>query len=241
MSASKFHEAIVYVDESGDHGPVSKEYPVFVLAFCLFDKAYYAETVTTAIQRLKFRYFGHDALVLHEREIRKSTPPFHILQKEPVRDAFMDDVSKLIKETRFTLIAAVIRKDRFSGGDNVYHVAMKFGLERIAMHYNLSSADPVLHLICESRGKNEDDDLELAFRRICAGQNYSGRRLPCDVVFAKKDGGYAGMELADLIARPIGRHVIDPDRPNRAWDVLEPKFRRSPEGLTNGWGLKIYP
>ena len=28
---------IVYVDESGDHGPVSAEYPMFVLAFCVFD------------------------------------------------------------------------------------------------------------------------------------------------------------------------------------------------------------
>lgn len=26
---------IVYVDESGDHGPISAEYPVFVLAFCI--------------------------------------------------------------------------------------------------------------------------------------------------------------------------------------------------------------
>ena len=48
------HPSIVYVDESGDHGPVSKEYCVFVLAFCLFEKAESARTVTTAVQEFKF-------------------------------------------------------------------------------------------------------------------------------------------------------------------------------------------
>ena len=47
---------IVYVDESGDHGPVSPDYPMFVLAFCLFDKKAYANTVTSYMHRLKFKY-----------------------------------------------------------------------------------------------------------------------------------------------------------------------------------------
>ena len=37
-SVSRFSRFIIYVDESGDHGPVSSEFPVFVLAFCIFDK-----------------------------------------------------------------------------------------------------------------------------------------------------------------------------------------------------------
>lgn len=35
-----FSDYIVYVDESGDHGPVSSDYPVFVLAFCIFIDGY---------------------------------------------------------------------------------------------------------------------------------------------------------------------------------------------------------
>ncbi len=236
-----FHEAIVYVDESGDHGPVSQDYPVFVLAFCIFDKSDYAENTTTRVQRFKFKYFGHDALVLHERDIRKEQPPFDILRRPGVRDAFYEDLNRLIEETQFTLVAAAIRKDKIGGSVDVYSLAMEFGLERIALHFNLKPNDPKLHVVCESRGKREDDEMELAFRRICAGSNFRNLVLPCDLVFARKERSHAGMEFADLIARPIGRHVLQPQQANRAWDILEKKFRRGPNGGARGWGLKVFP
>ena len=39
---------IVYVDESGDHSltSIDPDYPVFVLSFCIFRKAEYAQAVT---------------------------------------------------------------------------------------------------------------------------------------------------------------------------------------------------
>lgn len=238
---ARFHDAIVYVDESGDHGPVSDEYPVFVLAFCLFDKMSYAEDVTTAVQKLKFRHFGHDAVILHERDIRKRTPPFKILRRQDVRDAFMEDLGALVDDADFTLIASAIRKDQMTAPANIYHLAMEFGLERIALHYALAEDSPRMHLVCESRGKREDDELELAVRRICDGQNYRRAKLPFDVVFSGKSSAMAGMGLADLVARPIGRHLLKPDQPNRAWDGLQAKFRRGPEGRLEGWGLKVFP
>lgn len=245
MTASYFHPAIVYVDESGDHGPISADYPIFVLAFCLFDKRSYAEDATTAVQQLKFKYFGHDAVVLHEREIRKALPPFQFLQQAPVREAFMADVGSLISKTQFTLIAAAVRKDalreRYPDPPDVYALAMKFGLERIAMHYRLREGGPVLHFVCESRGRREDDELELAFRRLRDSGNRAGSRLPCELVFAPKARAHAGTEIADLVARPIGRHLLKPEQPNRAWELLAPKFRRSPQGTLKGWGLKVFP
>lgn len=236
-----FHNSIVYVDESGDHGPVSVEYPIFVLAFCLFDKDSYAESVTTAVQSLKFKYFGHDTVVLHEREIRKSSGPFSILQNSLVRRQFIADLNTVIAGAEFTIIAAAIRKDKYRGTANVYHLAMKFGLERIAIHCGLISEGPKLHFVCESRGRSEDRNLELEFRRICDGDNHRRVRMPCRVLFAGKERCHAGMELADLIARPIGRHILDPDQKNRAWEILEPKFRRDPSGDIQGWGLKVFP
>jgi len=60
---------IVYVDESGDHGPVSAEYPMFVLAFCVFDKKEYANTVTSYMHRLKFKHCGHDTVVARHWQV----------------------------------------------------------------------------------------------------------------------------------------------------------------------------
>tara|TARA_Y100001949_G_C15877492_1_gene282281 strand:+ start:126 stop:326 length:201 start_codon:yes stop_codon:yes gene_type:complete len=41
---------------------------------------------------------------------------------------------------------------------------------------------------------------------------------------ASKASNSAGLQLADLVARPIGRYVIDPKQSNRAFDVLKKKF-----------------
>jgi len=45
-----FSDYIIYVDESGDHGlqTLDSNYPVFVLAFCIFHKRYYSDTVIPA-------------------------------------------------------------------------------------------------------------------------------------------------------------------------------------------------
>ena len=69
----QFSSYIVYVDESGDSSleKIDKGYPVFVLAFCVFHKRYYAEQLVPEVQGLKFNYFGHDMIILHEKEIRK--------------------------------------------------------------------------------------------------------------------------------------------------------------------------
>ena len=45
----RYSDYIVYVDEAGDHGPATPEFPVFVLAFCLFQKLEYADVVARPI------------------------------------------------------------------------------------------------------------------------------------------------------------------------------------------------
>jgi len=135
--SERFSKYIVYVDESGDHGLASPEYPVFVLPFCIFDKDAYAAQVTPAMQRFKFKHFGHDTVVLHEREVRKAMRPFDFLLDAARREAFHTDLTELIREAPFKLVAAVIDKprlyERYAEPDNPYHLALQFGLERIEM------------------------------------------------------------------------------------------------------------
>lgn len=244
MSGAAFSRYIVYVDEAGDHGPVTPEFPVFVLAFCVFDKQEYANVVTSYMHRLKFKHFGHDTVVLHEREIRKAKPPFHILQNAATRALFMEDVTRLVEVSPFTLVAVVIDKPklvaRYNEPPNPYHLAMEFGLERIErMRLDTGDVAP-LHVVFEARGNVEDRDLELEFRRVC-DRNATGRKLAFEPVFAKKSANHCGLQLADLLARPIGVHYLRPHQPNRAYVAVEGKFRRSPSGLVEGWGLKCHP
>ena len=96
-------------------------------------------------------------------------------------------------------------------------------------------------MILECRGKKEDDQLELEFRRICAGANASGGKLSLEPRFVKKAANVPGLQIADLIARPIGRHVLDPKQQNRAFAIIETKMDKSPNGSIHGWGLKVFP
>jgi hypothetical protein len=227
-----FGDYIVYVDESGDHSltNIDTNYPVFVLAFCVFHKRYYSEAVVPALERFKFRHFGHDIVVLHEHEIRKEKGDFNIFRGGAQREAFLEELTTIIDDSNFILISCVIDKQKFAqrgsvGSDNPYHYALRVGLERLNdFLLEKDQQDRTTHLVVECRGKKEDRDLELEFRRICDGHNATGSPLPFDIKFANKQVNSAGLQLSDLVARPVGVHVLKPDQLNRAFDVLVKKF-----------------
>lgn len=240
--AESHGDFMVFVDESGDHGLThcDPEYPLFVLAFCIARKRDYAEVISPELQRFKFAHFGHDIVVLHETDIRKARGPFTFLLNPQKRNPFYDDLNGLMQRLPVTVVAVVIHKPKliaqYVRPTNPYHIALEFGLERTARflreHDQGGKTTP---LICECRGKREDDELELEFRRVAT------RVSGFDIHFVDKKANLPGLQIADLIARPIGRHVLKPDQPNRAYDIIEPKLRRGPTGQLSGFGLKIFP
>jgi hypothetical protein len=243
-----FSDYIVFADESGDHNliAIDPEYPIFVLALCLFTKEDYAGTTAPAVLRLKFKHFGHDQVILHEHDIRKAKGPFEFLTNTVRRVEFYTDLNALMETAPFTLVAAAIRKEehraRYDAPDNPYHIALGFGLERLYMHLSGTGCrSGITHMLFERRGQKEDAELELAFRRVCDGQNAMRKRLPFEIIMADKRCNSAGLQVADLVARPIGRHLLNPAQPNRAYDILARKFHRGPGGAELGWGLKVFP
>ena len=238
---------VVYADESGDHGlkNVDPSYPVFVLAFVLMSRDDYVERVTPALQRLKFRYWGHDQVVFHEREIRKRIGPFAILANQSTEMAFMTDLTTLIDAAPFKLCVAVIDKtalvQKYVVPWSPYEIALHFCMERLLRCLQQhDQKDRLVHVIFESRGKKEDSELELEFRRIAANRSRWGYRemdfgyARFEPVFARKDANAAGLQLADLIARPCGMKVARPNQSNRAQQIVLPKTSGH-----NGW--KIFP
>jgi hypothetical protein len=243
-----FSDFIVYVDESGDHGlrSINLQYPVFVLTFCVCRKLLYQETVSLPFQRLKFDFWGHDAVILHSHEIRKSRGDFGILFDAAVREQFIDRINRVMLEAEFTVIAAVIDKqrlvDRYLYPGDPYSMALGFCMERLQMFLTEErQVNRTTHLLVECRGKAEDDKLELEFRRIRDGANRVGRMDNLAIRFVDKKHNSAGLQLADLVAYPIGRHSVRPDQPNRAYEIVERKFRQSPRGRVTGYGLKEFP
>ena len=63
-----------------------------------------------------------------------------------------------------------------------------------------------------------------------------------DLSFNQKVQNILGMQIADLIAYPIGRWVLDRTVENKAFTIIEKKFHKDPKtGSYLNYGLKIFP
>ena len=252
LEESDYSKYIVYVDESGDHSlqSIDDNYPIFVLAFCVFHKRHYSEVIVPTLEKFKFNHFGHDQIVLHENEIRRRKGAFNIFKNRKHHQHFLNLLTEVIEFSNFILISATIDKRQLkksNSEDNAYHIALGMCME--SLHEFLTEKKQhtkKTHIVVECRGNREDKELELEFRRICDGQNSLNIPLAFDIIFSDKKVMSSGLQLADLVARPIGLHTLRPEQPNRAFDILKKKFfcdggrEKLGKGFS-GVGMKVFP
>ena len=245
----EFGDYLVFVDESGDHSltRINPQHPVFVLAFVIIRKSDYIGTLCPALQHFKMRYWGHDEVVLHEHEIRKPQDAFSFLLRRPVRERFLEELTALMEAMPATIVAVLIDKPAFAAGPDdpatgVYDHAMKIGIDAVFRFLiEAGQAEQRTPVIVECRGRKEDRELELAFRRHCDVGGTHARPLPFDLVMVPKTSNSAGLQIADLVARPIGIAHLRPHQANRAFDIIRTRFYLSPVGEADGWGFHSIP
>ncbi len=148
------------------------------------------------------------------------------------------------------MISCVIDKERLKNQQekpsNPYHIALRFCLETLHQFLEEEGEEKALtHVVVEQRGKKENNELELEFRRICDGQNVSEKNFPFEILFSDKKAMSSGLQLADLVARPIGLSVFRDDQKNRAFQVLEKKLfckggRQKFGKDYKNWGIKSF-
>ena len=233
-----FSDYIIYVDESGDHGlkSIDPEYPIFCLAFCIIKKTDYASIICPSIQELKFKYWGHEFVNLHSSDIKKQQGDFAFLRSsEKIREEFFEDLNSMIKKAPMNIVASVIQKDnlkkRYSNPYNPYEISLLFCMEKMLFFLrDQKQKGKSTKIIFESRGHKEDNELELEFRRICDNEGSWGYRsldfkiMNFESAFVSKQENLAGLQIADLIARPIGLNSLRPDQFNRAWETIKDKM-----------------
>lgn len=237
----------VFLDETGDHTLeiVDRDFPIFgLLAFIIENKHYITDVVPEAYQ-LKYKYFTSEGIILHSRDIRKRIGEFSILLNPNTRGSFYVDVNNIMTNSQYGLIACVIHKqehkERYgTSALNPYDISLKIVMERL-IYFCEKNKLKSLHLIAESRGKREDNELRLTFLEILTtGTEYIEKeifqRVEFTLEFQKKGRNIIGLQLADLAAYPVARYILRPEKENKPFEILKPKFQG---GLR--YGLKVLP
>ena len=241
--------AIVFLDETGNLNLDLKDedFPLFAVTLLVCDSTDYTRSIVPAFLEFKIKHFGHEAVILHSRDIRKAQKDFGFLTNRERREAFMQELTVLMRDLNYRWITTVIRKQRHrelygAAARNPYDLALTFCLERLLPLLEEQKQTDVC-VLAEARGKLEDKELELSFLRTVSNGTYyisanRFRTVKFTLKFAEKTRNVVGNQMADLIVYPIARHVLDPSKPNLPYEALAAKEYR---GSGRVRGLKVFP
>ena len=241
-----------FLDETGDHGLsyIDPNFPLFLLCGCLFSE----EELQKACQRvdeLKRKHFNTIEVILHSRDIRKCQGVFQILFDLDIKKAFYEDLNNLMEQLKFTVISSAINKEEFikrygKSADDPYHISFSFIIERLIFCADTIDRNSRIVIRPEMRGRREDDLFVSHYNSIMDSGTYhvSSERLKKRIIhlkFCKKRDNNVGSQIADLVAYPLARFVLNPKEPYIPSQFVKDKIYCSAKGVKEGYGLKIFP
>ncbi len=241
-----------FLDETGDHGLgfVDENFPIFLLAGCLFEDTEYNDMVSR-INDLKMEFFKTTEVILHSRDIRKCDGAFQILFDLDLKKKFYEKLNAIIKDARFTVIAVAIDKKKHIEkygkiAQNPYTICLSYILERLVFCTDEKTSASTVSINIEKRGKKEDTQLLAHYNSVIdkgtyhVGSDRFKQRIIEFNMKLKKDNDI-GLQIADLCAYPIARHVLNSEEPYIPFQIIESKLRKGSNGKVDGYGLKVFP
>lgn len=240
----------LFIDESGDHGlgNIDPNFPVFVLCGIIVSEQDY-DVLRRATNDIKLRFWNNVNVVFHSRDIRKCNNEFSILFDLDIKKQFYEAINTIISSNNYCIISSAIKKEEHIKkygklANDVYQISLSFIIERTIFYLDdIEGKDKNLEIILEKRGTKEDALLHSHFQRLTSiGTGYvSSERLKkynTKIDFKDKKENINGLQIADLIAYPIARYVINPEGVNLSYDILKNKFYSKNR---KNYGLKIFP
>lgn len=241
---------VLFLDESGDHNlaVIDPQYPLFVLGGIIVDKDYAEGPMTEAVRDFKRRLFGRDDIILHTADIARNRNGFEAMKNPAVRERFYAELNELMRSLDYKVVACAIRKDEHIARYGVaaldpYLLSLDLLVERFALDVGNVSGGGLI--VAERRDPTLDHELELAWLNLkIQGTRYQRakdieKRILAMNLRAKSEN-IVGLQLADLVVTPIGRHVLG--KPSKEdFEIVRSKMRRSGKGVVEGYGLVVLP
>lgn len=184
-----------------------------------------------AFKAYKLRLFGNESAPLHERDIRRGDGAFRRLAGPQARAEAEQQLRNLLRELPFSIVAVGVRKDRFVAlrGRSATPYERWF-VEAILAYLSVMPGVgvtlPPAEIVVDSRGEKEDRQLRSAVDSLIRADALAMSSARFQIRFARKAEIEVGVEIADLIANPIARRVLNEEHPMVPFQLLEPKFLR---------------
>jgi Protein of unknown function (DUF3800) len=241
---------VLFLDESGDHNlaVVDPNYPLFVLGGVIIEKEYAEGDLVQELNSFKRQLFGTDQIILHTADIVRNRNGFERMKEKAFREGFFSGLNDLMHRLDYMVVACVISKEDHLSRYGVaaldpYLLSLDVLVERLCFEIGGTANGGVI--VAEYRDPVLDRQLEIAWLNLkVQGTRFiSAAEITRRVIglnLRSKRENVAGLQLADLIVSPIGRHVLGkPDRED--FRIVESKFRKNWKGVYDGFGLVILP
>ena len=238
----------LYLDESGEHNPSvnSADYPIFVLGGIIADKDYADGPLTDTLDDFKRQWLGQTDIAIHTADIAHNRKGFEALGDAGIRKQFYEQLNALMRELRYSVVACAIRKGapafrRYSERD-LYLVCFEAIVELFCQEVGDVRDGGII--IAESRSSRQlNRALEREWSNLKAnGAGHTPGKIVADRIMAlnlrPKRDNVAGLQIADLVVSPIGRHLLAKPE-SELWPVVANKLCRNNFGQTSGHGLIV--
>ncbi len=241
----------MFVDECGDQNlsNFDPSFPIFTLCGVIVSHEQ-NQALNKKISELKQKIWGTDGVILHSRDIRKCQGNFVKLFDLDVKKAFYDEIDSILGEDgAYKIVSCSILKEdyirQFGRFNDVYGQSLSHLVERAIFYLDDLNIEGGydLNIFAEMRGKKEDSSLLTYYNRLRDNGTYwvTPERIKDRVKrfdFLSKKANVAGLQVADMVAYPITRHILEPELLNLAYNVLEKNIYQCEGKLL---GLKVIP
>lgn len=264
-ASSSARDCLIFLDECGAHSAnASDAFPVFTLAAVIVSKGEYDSILELSWRLWKATNLLSADVLVHEPDVRKREKGFAGDTGEDV----VRSLGEFLAQANFQIVACAIDRPSFRGGmdapdldktlpENMYLMAMDMLFERIVLLLDRDHRGGRAEVVAESRGAREDAVLQYEFARLHldgtayigdaffrARVLFAGTDITClhpGITFLGKSRNSAGLQLADLVARPIAEKVADPTRTPERWPEARGKLCTGQETKHSILGLKVFP
>ena len=240
---------VLYLDECGDQNLSSfdPQFPIFTLCGVVVSEEQ-DKLLADRINSLKMDIWNNTNIILHSRDIRKCQNGFEVLFDLEVKKRFIESVNDILGDDIYIIICCAILKEpyirQYGKLNDVYGLSLSYIMERVVFYLDSVGKNNIeLRTVIERRGKKEDKSLLNYYNQLLDRGTYwvNGERMR--KYFKRfdmrwKSENIVGLQVADLVAYPITRHVLNPNGVNLAYDVLKKNIYQVDGKM---YGMKVFP